>query len=210
MATQTISIRRTGDRLWLRWGLAGLLGFVGGMTIKTAIEIAADLGGFTAALEGIPAPLFGALFGAMLGLCTGLAQWLALRRKIPGAGAWTAATLAAWSLFWTLHNSVLPFAHSPWGLVLQGVGHGALVGLTIGAAQWLVLRGRVASAGRWVPISTLSWSAAGAFVHFLLDVLLASSNIHGPYDLLLTSVLAALLSGIGLQRLVGAREAGLP
>ena len=142
MTAQTISIRRAGDKLWLWWGLAGLLGFAGGMAIKTAIEIAADLGGFAAALESIPAPLFGALFGAMLGGCTGLGQWLALRRRLAGVGAWAPATLAAWALFWTLHNSVLPFAHSPWGLVLQGFGHGALAGLTIGAAQWLVLRGR--------------------------------------------------------------------
>ena len=46
-------------------------------------------------------------------------------------------------------------------------------------------------------------------MHFLLDVLLASAGIHGPFDLLIASVLAALLSGMSLQRLVGAREAGL-
>lgn len=49
MATQTVPLRRAANLLWLRWGLAGLLGFVGGIAIKTAIEIAAEAGNFTTA-----------------------------------------------------------------------------------------------------------------------------------------------------------------
>ena len=65
-----------------------------------------------------------------------------------------------------------------------------------------MLRGRIAQAGRWVLISTVSWSVAGAMMHFLLDVALASSGIQGPFDVLIASVLAALFSGFGLQRLL--------
>jgi hypothetical protein len=39
-------------------------------------------------------------------------------------------------------------------------------------------------------------------MHFLLDVLFASANIHGPFDVLFASTLAALFSGFGLQRLL--------
>jgi hypothetical protein len=203
MATQTVRLARASDTFWLWWGLAGLLGFVGGMTIKTAIEVAADLGGFTVALEAISAPVFGALFGAMLGSCTGLAQWLVLRRRLSGVGAWLPATLAAYTLFWLLHNAeAFGFAHTPWGLVGQGFGHGAIVGAMIGVAQYAVLRGRVPNAQRWPLISLLSWSMSGAIMHFVLDVLLASANIHGPFDVLLSSVLAALLTGVGLQTLL--------
>ena len=53
MATQTIRIARARSYFWLWWLLAALAGFVGCMTIKTAIEILADIGGFTAALEAI-------------------------------------------------------------------------------------------------------------------------------------------------------------
>ena len=53
MATQTVRLTRTGNYLWLWWALTGLASFVGGMTIKTVIEILADIGGFTAALESI-------------------------------------------------------------------------------------------------------------------------------------------------------------
>ena len=203
MATQTIRVARAGNYLWLWWLLAALAGFVGGMTIKTAIEILADIGGFTATLEAIPPVVFGALFGAMLGSCTGLAQWLVLRRRLAGVGIWLPATFGATVLFWTLHNSgVLPFWVTRWGLVVQGFAHGALVGAMIGTAQYLVLRGRIAQAGRWVLISTVSWSVAGAIMHFLLDVALALPGNYGPFDVLIVSTLAALFSGFALQRLL--------
>jgi hypothetical protein len=185
MATQTVRVARATNLFWLWWFLTGVLGFVGGMTIKTVIEILADSGGFAAALDAISPPVFGAFFGAMLGLCTGLAQWLVLRCRLDGVGAWAPATLLAWTLFWLLHNAeVFGFAHSPWSLVGQGFGHGAIVGAMIGVAQYLVLRTRVPGAGRWVPISIVSWSVAGGIMHFLLDVLLASAGIHGPFDVL--------------------------
>ncbi|HEY3229576.1 MAG TPA: hypothetical protein VGJ87_10165, partial [Roseiflexaceae bacterium] len=129
MLTQTMRVARAGSNLWFWWFFTGVLGFIGGMTIKTGIEILADIGGLTAALEALSPAVFGAFFGAMLGLCTGLAQWLVLRRRLDGVGAWVPATLGAWTLFWLLHNAELfGFAHSPWGLVAQGFGHGAIVG----------------------------------------------------------------------------------
>jgi hypothetical protein len=202
MATQTVRVACASDTFWLWWGLTGLLGFGGGMAIKTAIEIAADLGGFTVALEAIPPPVFGALFGAMLGVSTGLAQWLVLRRRLGGVGAWLPATLAALVLFWLLHNAeAFGFAHTPWGLVGQGFGHGAIVGAMLGVAQYFVLRRRLKNAGRWVLISAASWSIAGAIMHFLLDVALALPRNYGPVDVLIASVLAARFSGFGLQRL---------
>jgi hypothetical protein len=183
--------------------LAGLMSFVGGMTIKTVIEILADIGGFSAALEAISPALFGALFGAMLGLSAGLAQWLVLRRRLAGVGAWLPATMLTLTLFWFLHNAeVFGFAHSPWGLVGQGFGHGAIVGGMLGAAQYLVLRGRLPGAGRWPLISIVSWSLAGAIMHFLLDVVLALPGNYGPFDVLIVSVLAGLFSGLALQHLL--------
>jgi hypothetical protein len=203
MATQTIRVARAGNNLWLWWLLTGLLGFVGGMAIKTAIEVLADIGGFTAILEAISPAMFGALFGAMLGLSNGLAQWLVLRRRLAGVGAWLPATLVAYTLFWFLHNAeVLGFAHSPWGLVGQGFGHGAIVGAMIGTTQYLVLRGRVPDAWGWPLISTVSWSVSGAIMHFLLNVALALPGNYGPFDVLIVSLLAALFSGIGLRRLL--------
>ena len=203
MATQTVRMVRTGNYLWLRWAITGLAGFVGGMTIKTIIEILADIGGFSAALESISPAMFGALFGAMLGVSTGLAQWLVLRRRIAGVGAWLPATLFTTTLFWLLHNAeVFGFAHTPWGLVGQGFGHGAIIGAMLGTAQYLVLRGQLKDAGRWVLISTVSWSVAGAIMHFLLDVVLALPGNYGPFDVLIVSILAALFSGFGLQRLL--------
>jgi hypothetical protein len=208
MTTQAVRVPRAASDLWPWWFLAGVLGTLGSLTIKTTIEIVADLGGFSAALEAISPAMFGAFFGTMLGLCTGLAQWLVLRRRLEGMGAWLPATLLAWTLFWVLHNAeVFGFAHSPWGLVGQGFGHGAIVGAMIGVAQSYVLYGRVPAAGRWALISIVSWSVAGGIMHFLLDVLFASSGIHGPFDVLIASSLAALFSGFGLQRLLDGGDA---
>jgi hypothetical protein len=203
MTTQTLRATRASNNFRIWWTLAAVAGFVGGMTIKTGIEIAAEIGGFTAVLDAIPPILFGALLGAMLGICSGLAQWLVLRGRMAGASLWPLATFSASTLFWTLHNSgYLPFAYSPWGFVVQGFAHGAIVGATFGVAQWLVLRRQVSSAERWVLISAASWSAAGAIAHFLLNVLFAAANIHGPFDILIVSVLAAFFSGVQLQRLL--------
>lgn len=205
MATQTLPAARSRSALPLWWAAASLAGFVGGMTIKTLIEIAADLSGYTAALEAISPPVFGALFGLMLGSATGLFQWLVLRRRLAGVGLWPLATLSAYTIFWLLHNAeAFGFAHTPWGLVVQGFGHGAIVGGLIGAAQYLVLRGRLPAAGRWALASIVSWSLAGAIMHFLLDVLFASANIHGPFDVLISSLLAGLFTGLALERLLEA------
>jgi hypothetical protein len=207
MTTQTARVVRASDTFWLWWGLTGLLGFVGGMTIKTAIEIAAEIGGFSAALDAISPAMFGALFGAMLGVSTGLAQLLVLRRRLAGVGAWLPATLAAYTLFWLLHNAeVFGFAHTQWGLVGQGFGHGAIVGAMLGVAQYFVLRGRLPNAERWILISTVSWSVSGAIMHFALDVVLALPGNYGPFDVLIASALAALFSGFGLQNLLKQAE----
>src|SRR5689334_18520076 len=121
MAAQTIHVARARSYLWRWWVIAALLGFVGALTIKTAIEILAEIGGFAAALEAIPPTLFGTFFGAMLGISSGLAQWLVLRRRLAGVGAWVPATLITLIVFWTLHNAeAFGFAHTPWGLVGQG------------------------------------------------------------------------------------------
>jgi hypothetical protein len=208
MTTQILPALRQGGSLWWRWFFAGVFGVVGGLAIKFGVDILADIGGFAAVLEAISPVVFGAFLGTMLGLCTGLAQWQVLRRRIDGVGACVPATLLALLVFWILHNAgVLGFAHSPWGLVGQGFGHGAIVGGMLGVAQYLVLRGRVPNAERWVWISIASWSVAGAIEHFLLDVLFASAGIHGPFDVLITSSLAALFSGFGLQQLLAAPDA---
>ena len=203
MATHTVRMARTGDLLWLWWFFTGVAGFVGGMTIKTIIEILAEIGGFTPVLEAIPPALFGALLGAMLGVSTGFVQWLVLRRRLTNIGAWLPVTLATLSLFWFLHNAeVFGFAHTRWGLVLQGFGHGAIVGAMLGTAQYLALRSHVPNARRWIVISTISWSVAGAIMHLLLSVIFAASGVRGPFDILISSSLAALFSGFGLQRLL--------
>lgn len=188
--------------LWLWWTLAGFLGFIGGMTIKITIDILAAVGGFSATLEAISPTLFGTLFGAMLGVSVGFFQWLVLCRKLKNTALWIGATAISWILFWTLHNAgVFGFAQSPFGLVVQGLGHGAIIGAMVGFAQYFVLHSKIARANRWLLISTLSWSLAGGLMHLLLDVVLVRFNIHGPFDVMITTTLAALFSGFGLKQL---------
>jgi hypothetical protein len=209
----TISLQSTRNfklfSLW--WTLAGLAGFVVGMTLKTLVEIIAGITGQSAVLESIPAPLFGTFLGLMLGVSIGFFQWLVLRRSLKNSSAWISGTVFAYTLFWTLHNAgAFGWAHTPWGLVGQGFGHGAILGATIGFVQYFVLRSLVYSARRWIITMLVSWSLAGAIMHFLLDVAFASFNIHGPFDILISTLLASLFSSFALERLVREPRATMP
>lgn len=98
-----------------------------------------------------------------LGLVTGFLQYLLLRRHLPRIGWWIAATTLGWSLgligsrvlyrtlFGTLDVSAI------WVETLMT----ALVGGTMGLAQWLVLHQCVRHAAWWILASVLSWGVVG-------------------------------------------------
>lgn len=94
-----------------------------------------------------------ALGGLLAGVVVGGAQWLVLRNYFGIEVVWALATASGLAL----GNTV--------GVVLtnsgRGIGDlliiGVVAGITVGAAQWALLRERLSFAGAWVPVLALAW-----------------------------------------------------
>jgi hypothetical protein len=132
---------REGElRFWLHWMLANIPAWVVGAFLFWAL--ADKIVSFALGPGAVAA------FGAVLGLVVGTAQWLVLRRHVPGAGWWVAASVVAGALGLAVSDA------------LSHVGAVALVlGAVIGAVQWPVLRRWVGRAGWWVPANMAAWLA---------------------------------------------------
>jgi hypothetical protein len=85
------------------------------------------------------------------GAVTGTGQWLVLRRHLPKAGWWILATSASFSLFGAASEAD----------AVRFVAVFVVVGLTVGIAQWLVLRQHLHRTGWWVLASTLGFAMFG-------------------------------------------------
>jgi hypothetical protein len=116
----------------------------------------------------------------MIGLLIGLVQYGMLRPYLPHMGGWVLATAAGWLL----------------GLLLIAISYRLkwidptkyfdavffLMGLSIGVAQWLLLRQRLPRAGWWIAASIAGWG---------LITLIQRGNIIGQYDLLIVGLVPA-------------------
>jgi hypothetical protein len=145
-------------RVWRRWFIAATVGeFVG-------FAVPAITGAVTA--DAAPAVVVGTLLaaGAVEGAVLGGAQALVLRRVLPGFSVrrWVLATSVAATLAWAI--GVIPMLA---GDALIGLPAAALIAiatvlggallLTIGTAQWLVLRRYLRRSGSWIAATALAW-----------------------------------------------------
>ncbi len=150
--------------MWRRWSTtvtAGeLLGFAGPVVTGALVRDAAPV---TAAVGLLVA---GTIEGWVLGWFQARVLRAAVRGMFPGD--WIPATglgaLVAWSI-----GAVSVLAGdgldtwSPWVLVPAAVSGGIVLVLSLGVAQWFVLRHFVIDAGRWIGATALAW-LAGLFV----------------------------------------------
>jgi hypothetical protein len=172
MATGTAFPRRSGtldsgdDRaraaaerpVWRRWVVATTLGELLGFLLPVAVV--------AAGADQAPGPvplLVMVLAGAGEGTVLGWAQSRVLRPLLPGlsTAAWTARTAAAAGLAWLvgMGPSTLGAVFDDWSpgvRVAVGVPAAALVLLSMGVAQWTVLRRMLPGSARWI-----GWTAAG-------------------------------------------------
>src|SRR5688572_14747944 len=116
---------------WLRW-LPTFVGFIAGGALATAVS---------GRLDSVPAALVG---GALAGAVIGGGQWLVLRRLLPGAAWWIAATAVGQAVGLAIGAPLVGYGTEPGDLAVQG----AITGLAIGVLQALVLR-RGTADGRW-------------------------------------------------------------
>ena len=104
-------------------------------------------------VDGLGAAL---LAGAITGLILGAVQAWGMGSKGPPARAWIAATTAGLAVGLALGSGAVGYGTSLGDLVVQG----AICGLALGAAQALVLSGRVAYL--WAPALSALWALGWA------------------------------------------------
>lgn len=99
-------------------------------------------------------------FVPLVGVLTGLVQYALLRPHLPSIGEWVWATTGGWVLGALL--ILAPGWLNLWTQEPMDIDWAFIVmGSSIGAAQWLLLRHRLPGAGWWVGANVLGWALLG-------------------------------------------------
>jgi hypothetical protein len=115
--------------IWIQWVLATTVGWILGIVLGDETGV---------------------------GFFVGLAQWVVLRRFFAQAWWWILASTAGWMAGWAIITSGL-FV-SPGGGLFTTIISGAVFGLSMGAAQWIVLRRWVKLSSLWILLSIPGWT----------------------------------------------------
>lgn len=143
---------------WIRWMGATLVGvIVGFMGSFAAVD--ALVGPEGPESIGIPFEFaFPAVVG-LTGVAMGTVQWLVIRRRGTSGRGWAAATGGGLFLA-TLVVVQLPEGATLAGALLWGAAHAVVVGVAVGALQWLAIQ-RLDPTRRWLLVSVAGWLTAG-------------------------------------------------
>jgi hypothetical protein len=174
-------------KLWLSWILGAFLALIIGLVLL--------IFGVGEAINNAPPAVFGLVIGAIFGTGLGFAQWFVLRKKVESIGLWAPITIGVWIVFWSMNFAGL-FGEGTgvMGKLIEGLGHGGLLGALTGAGQWFLLRSKVQNAHWWILISALSW-AIGASTG---DTIQAILQIDIPLELIIAILLSSALTGAGM------------
>lgn len=169
--------------------------------------------GITAQLEVIQSVALPLTWG-VFGIALGAVQWRVLRRQIPQAWLWILATSAGFVVAALVVIGLMD-GRNPDTTITNELGHGIVLGATLGVTQWAVLRGKVELAGGWILISVVGWelaalagSTAGASLASIAGA--ASLDRVGVGQLQGLLLLGGFLSGIGLFWLLKRSAANVP
>ena len=161
--------------------------------------------------------LIGVVTVGLVTVTLAAAQALAIRRAVPAAKRWMAATFGGLLLAFLVSVPVLAVLDSASVLpeaVAVPMAHG-LGGAALGAVQWTVLRYHAPAAGRWIVVSAIA--SAGLTVLWLpfFDVWYIPGHVRGLFPgatelttALRVSMVYGLATGWALQRIVRSRVAG--
>ena len=159
----------------VRWTLATSLGLLAGLVAFVAVGVmAGDV------IDGLPEFVFGVVLGLLFGTSFGTAQWRVLRHHLLPAAAWVGATLVGFvvggaTIFGLMNGS------EPDTTLVTKLGHGLVLGASLGLTQWSVLRRRLDGAKLWIAISTVSWAVAELVGVALSGVVGAPLNLVGLF-----------------------------
>src|SRR3712207_1034223 len=179
-----------GGSFWARWVLATLLGLLIGLVAFVAVGVTAG-----DAIDGLPDFVFGSVLGFIFGTTFGTTQWRVLRRHVGPAASWVGATLVGFIVGGSIIFGLMNGSDPDTSLITK-LGHGIVLGASLGVAQWLVLRGRLDEAKMWIAISTLSWVAAE-----LVGVVL-TGVVGDPLNLVGLFLVGGVLPGGGMMWLL--------
>jgi hypothetical protein len=203
-----------GRELWWRWFRNVTVGECLGFGVPAAAGALA-----AGAADAVFVPLL-VLAGAVEGALLGWFQARVLRDVLAGlpVARWVAATAGAAAVAWAIGMGFS--LAGPW---LAGLPVGVLVPvvavaglallLSIGTAQWTVLRGLVPAAGQWVAGTALAWVVALGLFMAVTTVLwqpgqsVATVALIGLFGGFLMATTVAALTARVAVRLVGARPA---
>jgi hypothetical protein len=103
--------------------------------------------------------------GLIIGVAIGIAQWLVLRRRIASVGWW-----------WFITSLGFGVGKAAGEAIVQGmpavIGHaltGAVIGLSVGIAQWLVLRRHVHATEWWLAATIVAWGVGWSLISMVED-----------------------------------------
>jgi hypothetical protein len=131
------------------------------------------------------------VFVPVVGLLTGVLQYGLLRRYLPRMGWWVLATTGGWLLGGLLIAipTWLNWTEGSIDLDLAFI----LMGLAIGAGQWLLVRRRLSRAGWWIGANVVGWGLLG---------LITTSNTLGQFGLFTLGLLPACATAATLALLM--------
>lgn len=183
------------NQLWSRWTLANALSEMAGLGLTflitgLAFSVLDGLGTMTSILLTF---VFAVASGAVEATFVGLAQWWAMHPWFPGIGrfAWWRGTMIGALVAYVLGYlpstimsmgeataSSAPMAEPPqWIVLLLAAGMGAVGGVVLSFAQWLVMRGKIQHAGLWIPANMLAWTFGMPVIFWGIDLAFRMSAV---------------------------------
>lgn len=163
-------------QLWSRWTLANAFSELFGLGLTFLITglVFSKLDGQGTVVSIVLAFILAVVSGGIEATFVGFAQWWAMRPWFPMIErfAWWRGTLIGALIAYVLGYlpstimsmgeataSSAPMADPPqWVVLLLAAGMGAIGGVVLSFAQWLVMRGKVKRAGLWIPANMLAWT----------------------------------------------------
>jgi hypothetical protein len=196
------SIALDARRTWQSWTIATALGELIGFAVPAVVLPLLLAIGMP---EGV-LPFAAVFAGAAEGASLGFAQWLVLRRHLPdlSRNAWVVATLLA--AMWAYAIAMIATqvvdlsALDPAVLVVGGAALGMLFVLSIGGAQWFVLRHHIPKSGWWVLANAVAWPIGVAMPFVTIGLVPDPAPVVA---LILSGILGGLLMGLVVGALTG-------
>jgi len=175
------------NQLWPRWTLANAFSELFGLGLTFLITglVFSKLDDQGTVASIILAFILAVASGAIEATFVGFAQWWAMRPWFPMIErfAWWRGTLIGALIAYILGYlpstimsmgevtvSSAPMAEPPqWIVLLLAAGMGAVGGVVLSFAQWLVMRKSIKRAGLWIPANMLAWTFGMPVIFWGID-----------------------------------------